>query len=355
MAGGLVGVSWEEFAGLDPFEKGRLLREESRRTMHVLLAQQFDRDFLDSLCDLATTIRRIAKTKSGMLFLKSLLPHRRAMLYFTQPSSRTFLSFVAACQITGMDVAEVRDTSVSSEFKGESKEDSIRTFSSYFDIIIMRSPEAGLAERVAWLLSNTERPVPIVNAGSGKDQHPTQALLDIYTLQRSFAHRGGIEGKRIAFVGDLLRGRTVRSLAMLLVNYPGVEEFFVAPDELQIGEDILRMLEEHGVKYYKSDDLEEVLPLVDAVYMTRVQDEWDRPGDGGVDVSRYRITGENVGRMRADAVIMHPFPRREEISTAVDSDPRAMYWRQMRNGMWIRCALMVRILGVEDEVREYAG
>jgi len=134
----------------------------------------------------ATHIRQVAKSKQGMDFLGNLLSHKTAMLYFTQPSTRTFLSFHSACQILGMRTVEVRDTSTSSEMKGETQEDSIRTFSSFSDIIIMRSAVGGLAEKMAWMLSHTERPVPIVNAGSGKDQHPTQALLDIYTPPAQF-------------------------------------------------------------------------------------------------------------------------------------------------------------------------
>ena len=202
-----------------------------------------------------------------MDFLSDLLKHKRAMLDFTQPSSRTFLSFCAACEILGIRLAEVRNPSTSSEMKGESREDTVRTFSSYVDMVIMRSPEQGLAERMAWLLSNTERPVPIINAGSGKDQHPTQALLDIYTLQRSFERSGGIEGKHIVFCGDLARGRTVRSLAKLLTWYPKVFLTFAAPDVLQIGSDILAQLDAAGVPYAVTNDFKPPF-RGDAIYMT---------------------------------------------------------------------------------------
>ena len=204
----ITAYSWPEFQNLPMAQKVRCLAREDGTPFHTLFAQQFDRANLDRLCKLATEIRTIAKSRSGMLFLQSLLSHKRAMLYFTQPSSRTFLSFISACQILGLHTGEVRDTSTSSEFKGESQEDSIRTFSSYFDLIVMRTQEKGLAEHMAWTLSNSERPVPIVNAGSGKDQHPTQALLDIYTLNRSFERRGGLRNRAVMFVGDLARGRT---------------------------------------------------------------------------------------------------------------------------------------------------
>jgi aspartate carbamoyltransferase catalytic subunit len=318
------------------------------------VAQQFDRAFLDELCSLTTTIRTIAKDRAEMLFLKGLLAHKRAMLYFSQPSSRTFLSFSAACQILGIDTEEVRDTSVSSEFKGESKEDSVRTFSSYFDLIIMRSKIAGLAERMAWVLSNSERPIPIVNGGSGRDQHPTQALLDIYTLQRSFEERGGIDGKRIAFVGDLLRGRTVRSLATLLTQYEDVQQVFVAPEPLQIAEDIREVLDRNRVKFILTDDFDSAVLQADAVYMTRLQDEWDEEtGDSSaIDITKYHFTTAHLDMLKEGAIVMHPFPRRKEIAPEVDHDPRAMYWRQMRNGMWIRCALIATTFGADGEIRD---
>ncbi len=196
--------------------------------------------------------------------------------------------------------------------------------------------------------------MPVLNAGSGKDQHPTQALLDIYTLQRSFEDKGGIEGKRIAFVGDLARGRTVRSLATVLALYPGVKQYFVAPKTLQIGEDITKQLDEAGMDYEVSGDFEKVLPEVDAVYMTRIQDEWDKGEESrALDTTPYHITVDRMKLLKKDAIVMHPLPRRKEIAVEVDSDPRAMYWRQVRNGMWIRAALMLVAFERDSEVDRY--
>ncbi len=164
--------------------------ERNGRIRHVIFSGQFPVPFLEELGGIADMIRILSKSRAGQDFLINLLPHKRAMLYFTQPSTRTFLSFMAACQILGMTCNEVRDPSTSSETKGETRFDSIRMFSSYFDVIIMRSPIARLAESCAYLMNDLDasgsRSVPIVNAGSGADEHPTQALLDIYTLQRSF-------------------------------------------------------------------------------------------------------------------------------------------------------------------------
>ena len=352
----LTGIDWGAFQKLSLQEKGPYFRVNGHEA-HVIIAQQFDRERLDALGELATRIRRIAKTREGMDFLQSVLSHKRAMLYFSQPSTRTFLSFCAACQILGLKIGEVRDTATSSEFKGESQEDSVRAFSSYFDLIIMRSKIGGLAERMAWLLSNSERPVPILNAGSGKDQHPTQAVLDIYTLQRSFEETGGIDGKRVVFVGDLLRGRTVRSLSSLLTHYRDVEQVFVAPPQLQVAEDIQAMLAEAGVTFKLTDDFRSEIPSADAIYMTRVQDEWDsQQGDSGkIDISKFCFGKDELALLKPTGDIMHPLPRRLEISTDVDSDPRAVYWRQMRNGMWVRAAMIATIFEKQQMIDEWGG
>lgn len=350
----LNSISWDDLHAMSPDEKGELLLEKD--LFHVLIAQQFRRDFLDRLGALATQIRFIAKTQAGSRMLLDLLMHKRAMLFFTQPSTRTFLSFSAACQILGMRIGEVRDPATSSEFKGESRDDSIRAFSSYFDMVIMRTEIGGLAERMAWVLSRSERPVPIINAGSGKDQHPTQALLDIYTLQRSFEARGGIDGKTVMFVGDLARGRTVRSLSMLLAQYDGVKLVFVAPDELQIGDDILELLAKRKVEFVKSNDFEGSIPSADAIYMTRIQDEWDEKGESSrIDISEFSFKEKHLGILGKHSVLMHPLPRRTEIAQEVDRDRRAVYWRQMRNGMWIRAALIAEIFGVAERISIYHG
>lgn len=346
-------IAWPEYQALDTFEKARLF-QNGGRPGHALLPQQFDRPFLDRIESLATMIRKIAKTRGGMNYLQSLLSEKRAMLYFAQPSTRTFLSFYAACQIAGLQTAEVRDAHTSSEIKGESQEDSVRTFSSYFDLIIMRHPAGGFAERIAWMLSHTDRPVPVINAGSGKDQHPTQALLDVYTLQRSLEKRGGVSGKTIAFVGDLARGRTVRSLAWLLTLYDDVRMVFVAPESLQLGEDVQALLRGRNVRFTLTDDFESVIPEVDAIYMTRIQDEWDTAHESNlIDTSKYHFEERHLKILRPDAILMHPLPRRKEIAPEVDADPRAKYWRQVRNGMWVRTALILTMFDRDLEIDRY--
>jgi aspartate carbamoyltransferase catalytic subunit len=319
---------------------------------HILSASQFDRPFLDRLCRLTNKIRQFDKSKEGLLYLQSLLAHKRAMLYFTQPSTRTFLSFQSACHILGIRDSEIRDASTSSERKGESIEDSLRTFSSYVDLIIMRSPVRGLCDRVAEILDASDRPVPVINAGSGPDEHPTQALLDVYTLERSFKNRGGIEGKTICMVGDLKRGRTVRSLAKLVALYPGANIIFASPAAYQIENDLREYLKSRNVRVQETEHFLDALKISDAVYMTRVQDEYDTvSGESSkIDSSAFFLRKEHLSLMRDNAVIMHPLPRRNELDPAIDNDPRAKYWRQERNGMWTRVALITTLLGVDKNI-----
>ena len=320
------------------------------RPKHILSASQFNRAFLDYMYELTNQVRKFDKTKDGLMYLQSLLPHRRAMLYFTQPSTRTFMSFQAACTILGIKPSEIRDTATSSERKGESIDDSLRTFASYVDLIVMRAPVAGLSDRVATLLDATPRPVPIINAGSGPDEHPTQALLDIYTLQRSFKSAAGIEGKTICMVGDLKRGRTIRSLSRLLANYPGTRLIFCSPPEFKIADDLRQFLRGRNISFEETTNFNAAIEAADAIYMTRVQDEYDQAGASKVDTRAYCLKQEHLPLLRRDSVIMHPLPRRDELDPAIDQDPRAKYWRQERNGMWTRVALITILMGVDSHI-----
>lgn len=327
-------------------------RSSSSKTLfHVIDPRDFKRQLLDDLCDLATRVRMLAKSPAGARLLQDLAPNRRAMLYFTQPSTRTFLSFNNACHILGIRTSEIRDRSTSSEVKGESFEDAIRTFSSYVDVIIMRSQEPGRAAQAAQIMDTIERPVPIINAGSGSDQHPTQALLDIYTLDRSFSQRGGIDGKVIGMMGDLRRGRTVRSLCYLMKNYSNVRLVFIAPSNFSMRSDIKIHLKEQGIAFIETDRLSEALPELDALYVTRMQSEWDQEGESNdLDLSQYTIGKKQLEMLKPNGIIMHPLPRGSEIDPVIDSDPRAMYWRQERNGMWMRVAVLLKLLQLEENV-----
>ena len=343
---------WEEFYTLPADEKAAYFRL-NEKLFDIIYAQQFDRPFLDYLCNLADMTRRLAKTKMGQKKLRHLLPHKRAMLYFVQPSTRTFLSFQNACYILGLSVSESRGTSTSSEVKGESPEDTIRTFASFVDLIISRHPEAGFAEKTAWVLNQTERPVPVVNGGSGPDQHPTQALLDIYTLQREFVKIGGLDGKKIAMVGDLKRGRTVRSLSYLMKNYQDVSLYFVSPKIFKMRDDIKIFLDKHSIPFQETEDFESVMPEVDAIYMTRIQNEYSEDPNSESDTfPEFHFKTQHLSIIQPHCVLLHPLPRRYEIDVAVDKDPRAAYWRQERCGMWIRAALIAYLFRVEQEIMD---
>jgi aspartate carbamoyltransferase catalytic subunit len=325
-----------------------------KKPFHVLNSQQFDRKYLDHLFELTDTIRKFDKTKDGCLYLKSLLAHRRAMLYFTQPSTRTFLSFQTACYVLGIQPCEIRDPSTSSERKGESIEDSFRTFSSYVDLIIMRSPISGLCDRMAKMIDETDRPIPIINGGSGPDQHPTQGLLDIYTLYRAFRRQGGeIRNKTICMVGDVKRGRTVRSLSRLLTNFENIRILFVSPQEYRIEDDLRQdLLKSKNISFEETTQFEAAIAVSDAIYMTRVQDEYDvDSGDSAkIDSSKFHLKTDHLKMLKKDSVILHPMPRRKEIDPEIDKDPRALYWRQERNGLWMRVALITKLMEVDHHI-----
>lgn len=364
--------------------------ERDGRLKHVIFSAQFSRALLEKLHRNAEMIRELSRSKEGCDRLRDLLSHKRAMLYFTQPSTRTFLSFTAACQILGITCNEVRDPKTSSEVKREAPLDSIRMFSSYFDFIIMRSVVPDFAESCAYLMNDLERgerrSVPIINAGAGADEHPTQALLDIYTIQRTFEfdHREhgrqtrltelrkkhpdlttGPSGKTYLFCGDLGRGRTVRSLATLLTRYEDVTVFFVSPDheKLRMGTELRDRLIDQGITVHEFDSLDAsldgkpILELVDCLYMTRIQREHDNKQDeeefSKIDFSQYQLSFDRVQRMKEYSAILHPFPRdsvMNEIPTEVDDDPRAMYFRQARNGMWSRASLLIHLFDATDDL-----
>lgn len=322
------------------------------KALHILSAEQYDLKFIQQVTKLTNLVRRYDKSKEGLLYLQSLLGHRRAMLYFTQPSTRTFLSFQSACYILGVKPCEIRDSSTSSEIKGESVEDSVRTFSSYVDLIIMRSPIRGLCDRIASLLDTTSRSVPVINAGSGPDEHPTQALLDIYTLERSFKDSAGIDGKTICMVGDLKRGRTVRSLSKILTLYKNVKIIFCSPEEFKIEADLKEFLIAKNINFSETKDFTDAIKNADGIYMTRIQDEYDsvQVDSKKINTDAFKLKFAHLSEIQKHCIIMHPLPRRDELDPKIDKDPRAKYWRQERNGMWVRVALIAMCMGVDEKV-----
>ncbi|MDE3181384.1 MAG: aspartate carbamoyltransferase [Acidobacteriota bacterium] len=301
---------------------------------HVVEAQQFDRATLAFLFEQSRMMEDIVR-QGGITDYKN----RIMAALFYEPSTRTRFSFEAAMHRLGGRVITTENASeFSSVSKGETLEDTIRILNGYADIIVIRHFEIGAALRA----SAVSR-VPIINAGDGVGQHPTQALLDLYTIQKETR---AVDGIRIAMVGDLAQGRTVRSLCYLLGKFPGVKIYFVAPELLKMKEDILAYLREHRVSFEEGSDLESVLPLVNVVYQTRVQKErfGDRIGDYEKCRGLYVIDKSSLALMRPDAIIMHPLPRVGEISMEVDRDPRAAYFRQAQNGLFVRMALLKTVL-----------
>lgn len=301
---------------------------------HVIEAQQFDLPMINHLFEVAAEMEKVA-ARGGTDDYRS----RLMATLFYEPSTRTRFSFEAAMHRLGGRVISTENAAeFSSVAKGETLEDTIRIMNGYVDVIVLRHSEVGTAKRAAAVSQ-----VPIINAGDGVGQHPTQALLDLYTIHKEI---GSIDGLKIAMVGDLAQGRTVRSLAYLLSKFKNTKMYFVAPPLLKMKEDILEHLEERGSWFTEESTLDRVLPEVDVVYQTRVQKE--RFGDRIADYEScrgiYIINKNSLRLMKPNAIIMHPLPRLEEIAMEVDQDRRAAYFRQAQNGLFVRMALLTALL-----------
>lgn len=304
---------------------------------HVVEAQQFNKKMIRELFELADRMEKSAMRASGLLAGKIL-----AALFYT-PSTRTRLSFeTAMLRLGGQVISTEHAVIFSSESEGGSLEDTIRSIGSFADVLVLRHPETGSAQRAAAIA-----PVPLINAGDGTGQHPTQALLDLYTIQRRL---GGIDGVSIAMVGDLAHGRTARSLCYFLAKYTGVRITFYSPRLLKMKDDMLTYLRAHEVEVTECFDqdlpLADVASRVDVIYETQVpkQQFGDRLEDFERTKAACTITPAVVARMRKGAIIMHPFPRADEIQPAVDADPRAAYFDQVRHGVQVRMALLATLL-----------
>lgn len=295
---------------------------------HVVESQQFTVPLLMELFGRARRMERIVR-RGGTLDYQN----RIMATLFYAPSTRTRFSFEAAMYRLGGRVLSTEQARLfSSEIEGEQLEDTIRIIGSFSDAIVLRHTEEGGARRAAEV-----SPVPVINAGDGgSGQHPTQALLDLYTIHRERP----LEGLSIAIIGELDRGRTVRSLAYLLSKFERVRIFFVSPPALQMKRDILAHLEEHDVWYALESDIGKVVGEVDVVYQTRILPE---RVESRHELARFAIDRSVVGRMKPDAMILHPLPRTVEIDEAVDGDPRAFYFKQAGNGLFVRMALLTMI------------
>ena len=299
---------------------------------HVVESQQFTVPLLMDLFNRAKGMERVVARGGTREYEGRIL----ASLFY-EPSTRTRFSFESAMLRLGGGVLSTEQARIfSSAVEGEEVEDSIRTLAGYCDVIVIRHHQTGGAARAARV-----SPVPLVNAGEAGGQHPTQALLDLYTISR----RRSLDGLAVAFVGELDRGRTARSLAYLLAKFERVKIWFVSPPEMQMQPDILQYLERHGVAYELADDVHRVAGEVDVVYQTRIQP--DRAAGLRVPGNRYTIDSSVLRRMRPDAMILHPLPRTVELDKSVDDDPRALYFQQATNGLYVRMALLTLLLDGE--------
>jgi aspartate carbamoyltransferase catalytic subunit len=300
----------------------------------ILSVSQFNPRNLAEIFDLADWMRAVVDRDGGT----DLLARRVLAALFYEPSTRTSASFIAAMQRLGGTVIPItQGVQFSSVAKGESLPDTVRTLEQYADVIVLRHPEIGSARMAAEAAR-----VPVVNAGDGAGEHPTQALLDLYTIRNAL---GTIDGLHIAMVGDLRFGRTVHSLTRLLVQYD-VKLTFVSPEILRLTLDLMNAVREAGLPVHETYNVADVIEDVDVLYVTRVQKERFSDIDQYNEVQGfYSITPALMARARERMIVMHPLPRVGEIDPAVDTDPRAAYFRQMYNGMLVRMALLAAVLG----------
>jgi aspartate carbamoyltransferase catalytic subunit len=300
----------------------------------ILSVNQFDIVTLDHIFTWSAEMEEIANRS----YKADLLSRKILTNLFYEPSTRTSSSFTCAMERLGGSVNAINDApAYSSVVKGENLEDSIRTLECYSDIIVIRHPVMGSAAKAAAVAS-----IPIINAGDGIGEHPTQALLDYVTVRKE---QGRVDGLTITMMGDLTNGRTVHSLARLLSLY-NVRLNYVAPGILRMPEEIKEEIRLKGIEQNEFEDLADVLPETDVLYMTRIQKE--RFTDKAVYESVkdvYEVTPKTLEIAKPTMSLMHPFPRVGEISNEVDSDPRAAYFREIKNGLYVRMVLLAGVLG----------
>ncbi|MEM1618734.1 MAG: aspartate carbamoyltransferase [Desulfurococcaceae archaeon] len=303
--------------------------------MDVVSALQFTRSDVETLIEVAEEIRRVYEHGGRMNTAQG----RVMFTAFFEPSTRTRLSFQFAMVKLGGSVVDLGPEEVTSMAKGESPEDTLRTVDSYGpDLIVVRHREPGFAAKAAQICR-----APVINAGDGYNEHPTQALLDVYTMWRVF---GRIDGLRVGMMGDLKYGRTISSLSYVLSNYRDIELYFVSPRELQPRDEVLKVLDQRRVHYELYEKLDDVVEKLDVLYVTRLQKERMKPEDYERLKGSYMITYEYLRKLKRIPVILHPLPRVWELTPDVDVLPQAMYFEQAKNGLYIRMALIKTILGL---------
>lgn len=302
---------------------------------HILSTDQFERKSIEVLFKKAGQLEPLNKPGKGTDLLKG---HIVALLFY-EPSTRTRFSFESAAKILGAWALTTESAGIfSSAAKGETLEDTIRIVNGYSDLIVLRHPETGSAKKAA----NVSE-VPIINGGDGGGSHPTQALLDLYTIEKEL---GRIDDLSVGLVGDLLYGRAARSLCGILTNFKNIKFYFVSPKSLRMKDDVKKFLKRQKIKFSETKNLSEVLNKVDVLYMTRVQKERFEKEEDYLKVKGvYILKPTHLKKMKKHAIVMHPLPRVGEIDPEVDKDKRAAYFRQAKNGVAIRMALLALILG----------
>lgn len=312
-----------------------------REIIHVISTKQFlNKNLLKSIFSIAD---KFQKQDRGGKVLDKLRGKILASVFY-EPSTRTRFSFEAAMlKLDGEVVSTESAGHFSSVIKGESLEDTIRVIGGYADVIVLRHPKVGAAASAAKVSI-----VPIINAGDGKGEHPTQALLDLYTIRTELKRTDDFT---IALVGDLLYGRTIHSLIHLLSLSKNIKVFLISPKSLRLPEEYKLFLREKKIKFTESDRFDPILPELDILYVTRIQKErfssltfYRRVKDA------FIINKLVLSKMKKPAIIMHPLPRLAEINTEVDADPRAAYFRQAQNGLYVRMALLQYVLGNDERL-----
>lgn len=301
----------------------------------VISALQFTRSDIERLISIAEELRRVYE-HGGRL---NIAQGKVMFTAFFEPSTRTRLSFQFAMVKLGGSVVDLGPEEVTSMAKGESPEDTLRTVDSYDpDIIVVRHREPGFAAKAAQICK-----APVINAGDGYNEHPTQALLDVYTIWRVF---GRVDGVRVGLMGDLKYGRTISSLSYTLSNFRDVEIYFISPKELRPREEVLKVLDQRRTKYEFYEKPDEVLEKLDVLYVTRLQKERMSQEEYERLKGSYMITYDYLKKFKKIPVILHPLPRVWELTLDVDVLPQAMYFEQAKNGLYVRMALIKTILGL---------
>jgi aspartate carbamoyltransferase catalytic subunit len=291
---------------------------------------------LDEMDGLFALAEKIEKEEA---YLRESCRGRLLATLFFEPSTRTRLSFEAAMLRLGGSCLGFAEPSSSSAVKGESLADTIRTVSCYCDAVVMRNPKEGAA-----LMASRYSPVPVINAGDGGHHHPTQTLTDLLTIRRL---RGAVKGLTAGFCGDLKFGRTVHSLAKALARYQDIRIIFISPDELKVPDYITHLLKKKNVEFSETASLEDAMPGLDVLYMTRVQRERFFNEEDYIRLKdTYVLNAEKMELAKKELIVLHPLPRVNEISIEVDADPRAAYFKQAKYGMYVRMALLSSVLGV---------